>query len=360
MKKILIATALLTSLSSHAQFYGRLKLNMIGSDNALNSFNNINMSAPTSATNTDLYTGEDGDRLSFQAVQSRFGGKIKMNPHVMGLIEMDFVDFAQASPTTSAHPRLRRAFIEHKLSENFTLQVGQDWDLFSGLNPKLFNYVGNYFNAGNIGFMRQQIIGKYKLNKDQLSFAIAQAGKSSAHTETELENDKHASLTAVYEKAVSAGIIQLGVIASERSFNNQLQKIWGVSLGAKLNYGKNQIIAEFYNGEGLNKLALLSLPNNNFAHEYGGYITSQYELNESNYIFAGIGVAKTQNPGLSSYDAVNEKFANLGAKANTNVRGGHVYKQDGVEYYTELTYYETEYEDSFKATSIELGTLLYF
>ncbi len=292
-KQIIFSALLLLSTYTHAQVYGRLKANIMSASNALNTFNNVNMGAATAATNTDAYTGETGDRSTFQVVQSRIGSKFKLNEKVKALIEVDFIDFSQTSPTTTVYPRLRRAMITHQVTDKLQLQMGQDWDLFSGLNPKNYNYIGNYFNAGNIGFMKNQFIGSYQLNsQDKLSFAISQAGNSSNPTETELENENRISLTGVFEKALKHGLVQLGIISATRDFQNKEEQIWGVSLGGQYKVGSLNITTEVYNGEGLNKLALLSLQNNNFAHEYGGYLNSQYQFLEESFFILGFGMAK--------------------------------------------------------------------
>ena len=76
----------------HAEFYGFLKASAIHSDHPLNSFNYVNMTAPTSSANRSLYSGESGDRSGFQVAQSRIGGKFNVNEYVKALREIDFID----------------------------------------------------------------------------------------------------------------------------------------------------------------------------------------------------------------------------------------------------------------------------
>lgn len=345
---------------SHAQVYGRLKTNWMQSSQAINSFTHTNMSAATSATDLDSYTGDKGSRSTFQVVQSRIGVKLKPNQHIKGVLEVDFIDFSQASPTTSAHPRLRRAFLVHQLTDQFSLQIGQDWDLFSPINPQTVNYVGNYFNAGNIGFMKNQVIGRFNLDNNQFAMAIGQAGKSSSPTDTELEVEQRTSLSMLYTKTFANSSLQLGGISAERKFNSIQQRVWGASLGFTYHNSIIALKSELYTGEGLSKLALLSLPNKNFGHESGGFFTLEYKIKEKQSLYLGAGVAMAESTDTAIYDSTNKNYSNLGAKRNQNTKIGYSIDVDSVKYYTEVTQYRTKYEKEFEATSVELGSLLYF
>lgn len=53
-------------------------------------------------------------------------------------------------------------------------------------------------------------------------------------------------------------------------------------------------------------------------------------------------------------------MSTLGARRNTLVKIGASKTIDAVQYYTEVTRYQTEYEEQFQANSLELGALLYF
>lgn len=345
---------------SHAQIYGRLKTNWMHSSQVLNSFTHPNMSAVTSATDLDTYTGDKGSRSTFQVVQSRIGTKFKPHKNIKGVFEVDFVDFSQASPTTSTHPRLRRAFLLHQLSDKFSLQIGQDWDLFSPLKPTTVNYVGNYYNAGNISFMRNQVIGRFDVDHNQFAMAIGQAGRSSSPTDTELEVKQRTSLAMLYTRTFKNSSVQLSGITADREFSSGLKKVWGGSFGFTYHNSFINFKSEFYTGEGLSKIALLSLPNKNFGHESGGFFTLEYKIKEKHRLYLGAGVALAESPSSAIYDSTNQNYTNLGAKRNQNIKLGHSVNVDLVKYYTEVTQYRTKYKNEFTATSIELGTLLYF
>lgn len=253
---------------SNAQIYGRLKANWMQADNTLNSFSNPNMSAATSAANLDVVTEDEGSRSTFQYVQSRIGGKFHYNKKVLALMEFDFIDFSQASPTTSAHPRVRRAFIRHQLTDSFSIQVGEDWDVFSPLNPTTYNYIGNYFHTGNIGFMRNQFIGRYTDDNDEYSVALGQAGKNSSPGDSELETQQRSSIAASYRHNKNNSSVLMSLIYANRDYNAKTKKIWGANFGYAYKGHLISLESEIYLGEGLSKLALLTFPSGMFGHEY--------------------------------------------------------------------------------------------
>jgi hypothetical protein len=355
-----LIVVLLWGLDSKAEVYGRLKVNWMQADNILNSFSNPNMSAVTSAANSDVVTEKQGSRSTFQYVQSRIGGKFHYNKKVLALMEFDFIDFAQASPTTSAHPRVRRAFIRHQLTDHFSIQVGEDWDVFSPLNPNTFNYIGNYFHAGNIGFMRNQFIGRYSHDNDEYSVALGQAGKSSSPADTELETKQRTSLAVSYRHNIDKSSVLMSLIYANRDFNAVSKKVWGANLGYVFKGQFLSLESEIYMGEGLSKLAVLSLPSEMFGHEYGGYITTKYNVKDDTSVYFGTGVAYAENEGVSTYDSTKQSMSVLGARRNTLVKIGASKTLDAVKYYTEISQYQTDYEKEFQAKSLELGALLYF
>lgn len=142
--------------------YGLLKPTIAVSSGAVESFSNPNMVAMTAAGNPVLSNSPAQARLSFQIQQSRLGVWFGEGTPYRAQVELDFVDFTKASPTVAALPRLRIAKLEWSPIKEFTLVAGQDWGLEQPVNPHGINLVGGAFQAGNTGFMRQQVkvIGK--------------------------------------------------------------------------------------------------------------------------------------------------------------------------------------------------------
>ncbi len=145
-----------TSADGPFCFYGFLLPTLSVASQGVESFSQPNQSAFTAAANPALLGNHTAARSSFQIAQSRMGFVVRPETKTNGRLEFDFIDFTKATPTTAALPRVRRALIEHSLSDSLTLRMGQDWDLVSPLAPHTYNYVGHYFQSGDIAFMRIQ------------------------------------------------------------------------------------------------------------------------------------------------------------------------------------------------------------
>ena len=143
---------------------GFLKFGAVAASRAVDSFGNTNMSAPTVASSSNAL-GSNLARGTFQIAQSRFGAWIDQGK-VKGHLEFDLIDFAKASPVTQIFPRLRIADLDYQIDDSQTVSFGQDWDLFaSPYRPFTYNFVGFFFQSGNVGFMRNQVT--YSLQASQ-------------------------------------------------------------------------------------------------------------------------------------------------------------------------------------------------
>ena len=160
-----------TQKGFEAEVYGFIKSSSIYSSEALASFNNINLSAPTHAV-AQKNASDKVSRLSFQTQQSRVGFNLKKGDQLSAKLEFDFIDFAKSSPTTQMNPRVRIAAVNY-VWENQKVIIGQDWDLFSPVTSFTFDYVGLYFMAGNTGSIKSRMIShgfrKYHVLKRFLS-----------------------------------------------------------------------------------------------------------------------------------------------------------------------------------------------
>jgi hypothetical protein len=75
-----------------------------------------------------------------------------------GLIELDFFVIAA---NANAKPRMRLAYAWCSPLEGLEIRVGQQWDLFSPLNPTTNNTNANLWYNGNYGFRRPQMTLHY-------------------------------------------------------------------------------------------------------------------------------------------------------------------------------------------------------
>ncbi len=109
-------------------------------------------------------TGLDRNATSFTAQHTRMGlkgsgasGSITMG----GLIELDFFVIAA---NANAKPRMRLAYAWCKPLKGLEIRAGQQWDLFSPLNPTTNNTNANLWYDGNYGFRRPQLTLQYTLD----------------------------------------------------------------------------------------------------------------------------------------------------------------------------------------------------
>jgi hypothetical protein len=110
-----------------------------------------------SLTCASIATGSDTNAVSFTAQHTRFGlkgsgqsGDITMG----GLIELDFFVIAA---NANAKPRMRLAYAWCDPLKGLQIRAGQQWDLFSPLNPTTNNTNANLWYDGNYGFRRPQL-----------------------------------------------------------------------------------------------------------------------------------------------------------------------------------------------------------
>ncbi len=350
--------------------YGRIKTTTLYSDHLLNSFSYINLSAPTSAGTDVGFPFPNQNEWSFQVAQSRFGSDITYED-VFANLEFDFIDFSVSSPTTEAKPRLRRAFVGFKLDSKNQIQMGQDWDTFSPFIPTILDYVGLYFGAGNVGFMRQQLKWKSTQGKviSELSLGLPGKNPGPAVNETELKSTPALAyrlsygdlgLSFYYSRLNKGGLGQLDVNGG----NVFLKTFLTPSL---------QLTSELYAGQNMNDAGLLSISHivsGKSLKEYGGYLTMTYLNKILGDFNINYGLAKLTNPedaGDYNYDTATKKITEDAITFNQIVRLYWNKKiKEGLSFVLELSHFDTERKfgvNDFrtqKGFSTEAGLILVF
>ncbi len=368
MTKVTITLIILLSLfakrvySSEVEFmpYGFLKTSVMYATDPILSFRNTNMVAPTSAANLDLYnTGND--RTAYQVAQSRLGTKIKHNSGVQGLLEIDFIDFSQSSPTTQSRPRLRRVFVRKDLAHKTTLQVGQDWDTFSPLRPDTFDIIGLYFHGGNVGFMREQVKLIKEVNKGKLEFSIGQADKNTSVGNNEVEEENQLSMAFNYQYYANEHntFVISGIMGRSSDYNGVDKSPFGTTIGYSYKESESQLTFEGYYGEGLDELNVLDLPGGRFGESFGGHVTYQRNLRPDLFIRLGQGYTKRNLVGISSMNA-DKTYSNLGLKENSVSRLALAKTYDHLQVYTEVTHFNSQFARTSQAQTFEFGLLMPF
>ena len=166
----------LISLSTKVpvSLYGFISAETLYSDSQLSSFGALNNTPASYNKNMSGFNrvvdesveGKNDAFLSWTVQNSRFG--FLFSPYDFGgkkfevdaRLEFDFFSTADLS-VASVRPRLRRAYAGIG-QKNWHLLFGQEWDVFSPLNPATLNIGGNLWQQGNMGFRRPQIRFTYK------------------------------------------------------------------------------------------------------------------------------------------------------------------------------------------------------
>lgn len=361
--KILVAGSLITGGAHAASVngfdigaYGFIKASAMYADQALGSYNNINLSAPTHAV-AQTRNQDKTSRMSFQTQMSRVGVTFSKDK-LSGKMEFDFIDFNKSSPTTQMNPRVRIASVTYAIDGTSKVIIGQDWDLFSPVTSFTFDYVGLYFMAGNTGFMRQQAQYLKTVGDWEFGGALGMAGNNPGVTDNDLEIGKSPTYSARISRSLTNGRVGVSGIYSTLHFNNTnasatvSKDAYAYNAFYEQKVGSWNIKSEAYYGQNLANLGALSIGRGtalNSVKEYGGTLTAQYIHDEVQTIFGGVGLAridgKSQLPAFSfnAGTAPNLSINNPGVSSNFVSRVGYEYKlTPDLSWLTEVSRYETD------------------
>ncbi len=279
------------------------------------SFGNATTVAPTSALSPALL-GSQADQpiLSFQVQQSRFGLTIGEGTQFRAVAEIDFVHFDQSSPVAQAFPRIRILQLEWHFDDHHRLFVGQGWDIFgNAIGPQLLshsaNLVGTLFQAGNIGFMRQQLGWEGRFGDVAVALAVGMQGANTGPTFNNLEESftpTGAARVMIY--VTPNGVVGISGIATAPRFT-RLDATTGVTaedrrpayageLFADVTLGSVVLHAEAYLAQNLANTGALNLGQGRFGHDVadaGGYLSGRLNLGEWS-ITAMVGFAGVLRP----------------------------------------------------------------
>lgn len=341
--------------------YAVLKPTLVFSGRPVESFSQPNASAVTAAGNPVLAALPHESGYTFQVAQSRLGFWFAEGQPIRGQFELDFVDFGKSSPTVQAVPRLRIAKVEWALSESTLLSVGQDWDLWGSVNPHTIDLVASSFQAGNTGFMRQQIKLIWQNDAVEVSGAL---GLPTVNAGTKALIPDHNGLPSLAaraalifgplgrigingwatnlrfapnspaEKKSFAGAFGIyGDVTPVERFNLKFEGYWGqnfANTGAlALGTGRATINATTGAAE------VIDLT------ELGGFLSAKYGFDATHSIYGSFGIAHILNPedvipsynygGAASDPALPESAAVLagtgpGMKQNLTAKLGYEYR----------------------------------
>lgn len=217
-------------------------------------------------TCASLASDTGGTGIAFTAQHSRFGlnGSIMVkNIEVGGKLELDF--FVVAADA-NAKPRMRQAFAWVKPLQGLDIRIGQQWDLFSPLNPATNNTNANLWYTGNYGFRRPQFQLRYTapidVVKPGIQLSIGEATKEATGSKTIGEDNLAGQ--PMYQGRVNVVLplkIDIGVSGAYAPFGSDLRTaMWGISADANLPLHKFIALkGEFAYGSNLNNANIFTI-----------------------------------------------------------------------------------------------------
>lgn len=331
--------------------YGFLLPNIEVSSGAVESFSQQNMSAPTAAANPTAAAAPGRARSTFQVVQSRLGTKIIPAEKVQGQVEVDFIDFAKASPTTAALVRLRIAKIEYSLNEENRIVFGQDWDLFSPLGPYSMNFVGHYFEAGDAGFMRHQLqwLSKHGNFETGMALGLSTANATSRDSTVELGKLPTLALRGAYKTSDGAqlGVSLIGTRIETQLGDRTYLNAYGTNLFGQVKLGTTELRSEMLFGQNLYNLGDLTLGygyGTTSIRELSGWLSFKTPFCEKWSLFGGGGLAHVTNSSKVLVSAASSTTG-PGIRSNWTARLGADYQiQSGFSVFVENSYFQTRHQ----------------
>jgi hypothetical protein len=352
--------------------YGFIHANFSAASKGLESFGYQNQSAPT-AVSPSIEASSDRARSTFQVAQSRLGFFVESEV-TQGQIEIDFIDFARASPNQSANPRLRIANVDYHLDSHRTLSFGQIWDIFSSpRKPFTYNIVGLYFETGNIGFMRPQFRYTYQTDSSwTFATAVGLAAKNTNSQDGEIEKSGIPTLAFTAINDSTHGLQWGGsVIVSEVrpvASSAPLSLVWGVntffSTESEQGFKTRSSVYVGRNLASIGTLSLARVTEDRSHSEIGGYFTFFNPISHWFSFQGGLGGATVLESSGSPLDSIANVTVNSNLKAELAL-SYHPQKESDI--YIQTTYMNTAYTGAIRdeltkntAIALQFGSVYRF
>lgn len=389
MKQKLICLGLtffsINAFSMNIEFKGFVKAEVVNSSAAVGSYGTTySHVATTKALRTDDSDPQkkkylESSATSFQTAQSRFSFNVT-HGKTKGVIEFDMIDgedgFNNQTALQSQEPRTRLAYVQHQFTDELLVFIGQKWTSAAGIKGiGSFNFVGNGFQAGNTGFLMEELGATY--NKSKMSYTLALSGKGKNDNANGVNHNELGSSPGVaIDVHYKADQFTVGFARHGATLNYELADGY-VSGGNKEAYfnkvyfltqfGKSKLFGEFYQGQALNNLnalgvgAAVSMSGSGVVSdeikESGYWLTFQTAVGEKGLITLGYGMASVDSEHhdtLASTSMKSNSYTLLGYTHNTT---------DKLQTFIQYTGHVTEYGsagDSFSAAVIQTGMLVKF
>jgi hypothetical protein len=334
------AESILSALSAiPIKFYGVLKPTFVLS-NGVESFTQPNASAITAAVNPVMVEDAGAANSTFQVAQSRLGLTLGEGLAVKGQLEVDFIHFDIASPTVGAYPRLRLASVEWEPLKGHKLFLGQGWDVFSPLNPHTNSIVSVLLQAGNAGFLRQQVAWTSTLGGVEVVAALglptANNGSAVGNLEYGLVPTAVARLSYRHDKMIWVGTSWLATahrITKPADQERRRVTLMG-NVFLDVSAGPVNFKAEAYAGQNGANAGLLTLSTGRYdrdVRELGGYLSVRQSLGDWHAVLLSAGAATVLDrndvvPGYVPATATAKAARNgVGMDHNALVRAAYMF-----------------------------------
>ncbi|MBN2370163.1 MAG: hypothetical protein JXO72_06725 [Vicinamibacteria bacterium] len=275
MKRLLflpLTCALITSLFAEEAAPVKPKLEPFGfiKSDMYSAMGGVSSWGTPALTSASSATGLDTNAVSFTAQHTRLGlkgsgatGDITMG----GLIELDFFVIAA---NANAKPRMRLAYAWCRPFKGFEIRAGQQWDIFSPLNPTTNNTNANLWYNGNYGFRRSQLTLQYGFDlggmKPLVQFSAGEAAREDDLAGTWIGED-NVSRIPLMQGRVSTSFgkgAEVGVATAYAAYGKERDlSTFGFSADAKFPFhALFGLQAEFAAGTNLNNANLFTVGGN--------------------------------------------------------------------------------------------------
>lgn len=314
------------------------------------TFGKNTLVAPTAASHPIVDPNNEEWRQSFQLQQSRFGLHVGEGSGLEGHAEIDFIDagFDKSSPIQASTLRLRLAYLKYALAEHHTLTAGQQWDIFSPLNPTMMNMVAVAFQSGNSAFLRPQFIYEYTGGPIEVAAAIGLRTQNTGPAVGNLEYGLLPTFSArlayregktwVGVSAIAASLLTQGPPDKESTTTYAVNGFAQLALGEMVS-----LQLEGYFGKATGQLGLLTLGyGSTDLQDAGGWLSAVVKLapEQSLWLTASAALALDEDDvalGYATADGAPATRTSInGIERNVGLRGTYVYSpRKGMEFYIE-------------------------
>ncbi|MDD3876639.1 MAG: hypothetical protein PHT69_08465 [Bacteroidales bacterium] len=253
--------------------YGFVKGDMIYTMGGVYSFGNV---ANCYNSSPQFASGLDTTAIGFTGQHSRLGFKASTGEKikVSGLLE---IDFYEGPINSNVKPRMRLGYVSVSKG-GFEARFGQQWDLYSSLNPNTNNTNGNMWYAGNKGFRRGQIQLSYVLKNDKISPMIQLSVGETTREDAGIGKDNISGIPMLQGR-VSAKILDKYSLGVSYAYGTYLEKKGLIETGVGLGIADTLLSDFTVNTSGIS--VDLSLP----IHKYfslNGEFNTGTNLNNAN------------------------------------------------------------------------------